>query len=285
MPALSTVKKTKVVPLPSLFATGPSSRLSDYHVHTEASMDSEENIFNVCSAALKAGLAEIAITNHFDCGYDVCRSVLAKSYPSIEHAAIEFGPQLPVKSGIEIGQATQFPEDEKFALDNYRFDFILGSMHNIRNHVDFYWMEHEDNPEELVKLYFDELIEMCEKCNFDVLAHLTYPLRYKAFLGKIDITLYDKEITRIFRLLAESGRGLEINTAGLRNPSFGLLSPTEDLLRLYKSLGGEIITFASDAHKATDVGAGFDKALAAAKTAGFTRYATYTDRIPAFVNF
>ena len=285
MTALSTIKKSETIPLPSPFVSDDKIRLSDYHMHTEASMDSEENILNTCSAAVKAGLAEIAVTDHFDCGYPECRTVLSKSYPSIEHAALEFGPQLAVKRGIEIGQATQYPDDAKFALDNYKFDFILGSMHNIRDHMDFYWMEHEDDPEELMKLYFDELIEMCENCDFDVLAHLTYPMCYKAFLGKIDITLYDKEITRIFRLLAESGRGLEINTAGLRNPAFNLLSPTAELVRLFKTLGGEIITFGSDAHKACDVGAGFTQALEAAKSAGFTQYATYTDRTPSFVKF
>lgn len=285
MPILSTEKSTlnAPIPLPFLFDTTP--HLSDYHTHTSASPDSEEKISNLCAAAVKAGLSEIAITDHYDCGNKECRDVIAASYPSIEYAISEFSPEIKIKKGIEIGQATQFPEDEEFVLKNYSFDFILGSIHNIRNHIDFYFMENESNPEELIKLYFDELIEMCEKCSFDVLAHLTYPLRYKAFINKIDLTLYDKQITRIFKLLAESGRGLEINTGGLRNPAFLKLSPTLELLKLYKSLGGEIITFGSDAHKAQDAAYGFDEALNAAKSAGFTRYAVYTNRVATLVNF
>ena len=272
-------------PIYSLFSTNKTPRLADYHLHTEASPDSNEKILNICASALKVGLSEIAITDHYDCGYKECRNVITASYPSIEYALMEFGPEIKIKRGIEIGQATQSPEDEKFVLDKFHFDFILGSIHNIRGHIDFYFMKNEPDPESLIKLYFDELIEMCENCTFDVLAHLTYPLRYAAFLNKIDLTLYDKQIVRIFRLLAESGRGLEINTGGLRNPNFNSLSPTEELLRLYKSLGGEIITFGSDAHKATDVASGFDKAITAAKNAGFTRYAVYTNRIPTLINF
>lgn len=285
MPTLSISENTIPKPLSAPFPSSGTPKLADYHLHTEASPDSEEKVLNICSSALKAGLAEIAITDHYDCGYKECRNVISASFPSVEYASIEFGPEIPIKKGIEIGQATQFPEDEKFVLDNYSFDFILGSIHNIRGYTDFYFMESVPNPEELIKLYFDELIEMCEKCSFDVLAHLTYPLRYTAFLDKIDLTLYDKQITRIFKLLSDTGRGLEINTGGLRNPKFNSLSPTEDLLRLYKSLGGEIITFGSDAHKADDVATGFKTAVTAAKNAGFSRYAVYTSRIPSLVNF
>ena len=285
MATLTAAENTTVSPLPSPFADEMPKRLSDYHTHTEASFDCKESIFNVCAAAVKAGLREICITDHYDCGYDVCRDTLAKTYPSIERAALEFGPELTVKKGLEVGEATQCHEDERFMLDNYRFDCLLGSMHNIRGNGDFYFMEVLEDPEGMIRKYFEELIEMCETCDFDVLAHLTYPLRYKAFHGIKDLSIYDKEITRIFRLLADTGRGLEINTGGLRISDYGLLLPTEDLLRYYKSLGGEIITFGSDAHEAASVAFGFEAAAAAAKAAGFRHYAVYNDRVPTLVEF
>ncbi|MBR5942405.1 MAG: histidinol-phosphatase HisJ family protein [Clostridia bacterium] len=283
MATITTVETPKTTPLPSPFATEKTNRLSDYHLHTEASFDCKESIYNVCAAAIKAGLREICITDHYDCGYDVCRSTLEASYPSIERAAMEFGPELTVKRGLEVGEATQCREDERYMLENYKFDCLLASLHNIRGNGDFYFMDVLKDPEGMIRKYFEELIEMCETCDFDVLAHLTYPLRYKAFYGIKDLSIYDKEITRIFRLLIDAGRGLEINTGGLRIREYNLLLPTEELLKYYKSLGGEIITFGSDAHEAASVAYGFDRAVAAAKAAGFKHYAVYTDRVPTLV--
>ena len=285
MSALTTLERTHAEPLPAPFAADAPKRLSDYHTHTEASPDSSENIFNLCAAAVKAGLSEICVTDHYDCGYPECRQVIAQSYPSIERAALEFGPVLTVKRGAEVGEATQCPEDEKFLLDNYRFDCLLGSMHNIRGNVDFYHMDVLPDPEGMIKTYFDELIEMCEEHDFDVLAHLTYPLRYKAFRGIKDLSIYDKEISRIFRLIVDSGRALEINTGGVRNHDYGLTDPWADIVKLYKSFGGELITIGSDAHTADVVAADFDTAVAIAKTAGFTHYAVYNDRVPTLVEF
>ena len=45
-----------------------------------------------------------------------------------------------------------------------------------------------------------------------------------------------------------------------------------------KEVGGEIITFGSDAHRAASVGSCFDVALEMARAAGFTRLATFEKR-------
>lgn len=259
--------------------------LSDYHTHTQASPDSNENISNICKKAIDLGLREIAITDHYDCIYEKCKDVLKESIEYIESAKKEFGSQLKIKAGIEMGEANQFPDLESYALKYYKYDFILASIHNIRNHIDFYWMKNEPEKQKLISLYFDELIEICQTCDFDVLAHLTYPLRYEAFWNGIDISLYENQITKIFKLLIENGKGLEINTAAVRTEHYKELAPTIDLIKYYKSLGGEIITFGSDAHKAEHIAADFELALKAAKQAGFTKYAVYNNRTPSFINF
>ncbi len=285
MSTLATIERTNPAPLPSPFATDEIKKLADYHTHTEASPDSKENIFNVCSAAVKAGLSEICITDHYDCGYKECRQVIAASYASIERAALEFEPVLKVKRGAEVGEATQNHDDERHLLDNYKFDCLLGSMHNIRGNVDFYFMDALPDPEGMLRMYFEELIEMCETCDFDVLAHLTYPMRYKGFLGIKDLSLFDKEISRILRLVADTGRALEINTGGVRNHDYRLTDPWPEFVRLYKSFGGEMITFGSDAHTADVVAADFNAAVDIAKAAGFTHYTVYNDRKPKLVEF
>ena len=51
---------------------------------------------------------------------------------------------------------------------------------------------------------------------------------------------------------------LEINTANLAK-GFTFPNPHTNIIKRYKELGGEYITIGSDAHKACDIGYGFDK--------------------------
>ncbi len=75
----------------------------------------------------------------------------------------------------------------------------------------------------------------------------------------------------------ERGKGLEINTSPLRRGQ-PEPCPSPEILRWYRELGGEILTFGSDAHTVGDVGADFDVALAIAQAAGFDRLATFERR-------
>ena len=53
-------------------------------------------------------------------------------------------------------------------------------------------------------------------------------------------------------------------------------------LKLYKELGGAVITVGSDAHLPEDVGSGFIEALGLVKKAGFDRIARYEKRMCLF---
>ena len=54
---------------------------------------------------------------------------------------------------------------------------------------------------------------MCKWGKFDILAHLTYPLRYINGIAKlnVDISQYNEIISESFRLLIQNGKGIEIN--------------------------------------------------------------------------
>ena len=90
---------------------------------------------------------------------------------------------------------------------------------------------------------------------------------------------YRDLIAEILRTLADNGLGLEINTAGLRR-EIGQTSPTLEYVKLFRDLGGEILTFGSDAHRAQDLGAGIECAMDMAKEAGFSYFAFFKKRNP-----
>ena len=94
--------------------------------------------------------------------------------------------------------------------------------------------------------------------DFDILAHLTYPLRYVSFkYGRnIDISCFYCKICEIYKVLIERGISLEVNTSRFRERYHYLLTPELPLLDLYLCLGGKRITLGSDAHIPENLGMG-----------------------------
>ena len=150
-----------------------------------------------------------------------------------------------------------------------------------------YWGSEEDfakiggTIDKLLKQYFDEIIEMLKWGKFDVLAHLTYPLRYFYSKSNLDIDLdkFKDQIDEILTLAAKKGKALEINTAALRQP-LNKLSPEVDIIKRFKELGGKYVSVGSDAHYAEHLSADIDMAYSAALEAGFDSITFFQKRTP-----
>lgn len=106
------------------------------------------------------------------------------------------------------------------------------------------------------------------------------------------IVRYDKEgiypfeklkpiIIEILKTVIEDGKGIEVNTSFHR---YGLsdMTPSRDILKLYRDLGGTIITIGSDSHKDEHLGAYIDEAKAELKTLGFDRFVTFDKMKPIY---
>ena len=187
--------------------------------------------------------------------------------------------------GIELGQATHdFELAEKIVSDK-RLDFVIGSTHKLPNYDDFAFIDYSkyDIPD-LMEKYFDETYKLCKWGKFDVLGHLTYLLRYTKCKGgfDLDISRFDEIIAESFRCLAQNGKGIEINTSGYRQ-GYGDSFPSLKYVKLFRDLGGEIITVGSDAHTVDDLGSCVDKGAETALAAGFTRLCYFKERKPCFI--
>ena len=91
----------------------------------------------------------------------------------------------------------EFNMSTKELLEKYRYDFVIGSMHNLRHSPDFsqfIWSEMDDSH---IEYYFRKSLEEIDKIiDFDginTVAHINYPVRYIRRAGK-DIK-YDVSIT------------------------------------------------------------------------------------------
>ena len=190
--------------------------------------------------------------------------------------------------GIELGQPLQAPEAAAEITAWKELDFIIGSQHMNRECADFYWLKYDGMSDgeisSLLEDYYAQVLEMCRFADFDVLGHLTYPLRYIVgdFGRSYDAEHFEEAVREIFKALISRGKGIEINTSGLRQKINSTMPPLE-YVKLYRELGGEILTIGSDSHRTADLGSGVETGAELAKAAGFKRIAYFEARKPLFI--
>ncbi len=262
--------------------------ISDSHTHSDCSRDGDDPTMMMCESAARLGLYALTLTDHCECntyvseGYD--RSI-RQSYFEARKAAAVFHNRLHVYAGAEIGQPMQNLTAAQDAVESCEFDFVLASVHNVRNMADFFELDYSHiEVNDALNRYFDEMLETIEWGRFDSLAHLTYPWRY--IVGErnltIDDSLFSKRIDQVLKLLIEKRKALEVNTSGLRQ-RLEKTMPDLPVLRRYRELGGKLVTIGSDAHRWADVGGGIEQGLRLLQQAGFHHFAVYIRREPKFL--
>lgn len=276
----------------------------DCHTHSRNSSDADnDTVRERCIKAMEIGLDAMAITDHCEINrfyekshYNITKPLIYDEFgfekgfrASISEtceAKDEFKGKFNLICGVELGQATYDTTlADKILLDE-RIDFVIGSVHELPNHEDFAFLDYskEDIPK-LMEENFQEVLKLCKWNGFDVLGHLTYALRYieGEYGCEVDLKPYKDIIAEIFKTIIKNGKGIEINSSGLRQ-KYKKAFPDLEFVKLYKDLGGEILSVGSDCHKTSDLAAGIPKAIEIAKAAGFEKIAYFKKRKPYFIN-
>ncbi len=262
----------------------------DCHCHSNHSSDAKDPMEMLFQSAYDQGLQGITITDHYDYGYyPTDEDFIASMAGSVAEyrriaASGRFDGKMKILLGMEMGEAIHNIEKAEEALALADFDFVLGSQHAVRGEVDFYFREFEsmDMVKEFDKMY-REMMELIGWGKIDVLSHLNYPIRYSMNrCGKtVAMEPFKEVLAELFHKVVQAGKGIEINTSGLRQNVGSPLPGLEDF-QLSKACGGEIVTLGSDAHNAGDVGADFEAAATLLKEAGFTHAAYFEKHNPVF---
>lgn len=166
---------------------------------------------------------------------------------------------IKVKFGLEVCYIPEKEDKLANILDEYKFDFLTGSVH----WIDGWGFDHPGqkelwksiNVKDVYKRYYHIMCDLCESGLFTGLAH---PDSIKCFgyIPDIDLTDLYNELSILLckqSMYAENNGGLQLNynsdlELGLNNK----------LLTVFKENGVTILT-ASDAHKQSDVGANISK--------------------------
>lgn len=269
--------------------------LTDQHIHCAVSQDSVAPMRDMVLASAKAGIGSMCFTDHCDLvewrTYELradCGEVPRRELDAREKMLASFGgkPPIPVYAGLELGEPLFEPELARSIAETPGLDFVLGSLHILQRHGDVWFIDYR-SPEhcrEVYEDYLDELIAIARLDFFDVMAHIGYPNRCMLRAGfdeEFTLGRYGEKIEALLKSLIDKGQGIEINCSGIRDGCGPFPSP--EIIRLYKSLGGEIITVGSDAHSPSDAGKCIAEGTQIIKDCGFDAVAVFKNRIPEFV--
>lgn len=261
----------------------------DFHTHTSFSPDSKASTEEMVIEAMKRGITDLAFTDHVDIDADIDAHDMdwdfdRKAYEdNINALSDRYGAEINLYKGLEIGIQPHLLKENTAIVNEIAFDFVIASVHSVERH-DLYhqkfFQRHTNH--EAVRVYFEEMYKSLVSFDaYSVVGHQDLYLRYKPELEEIKLTAYHDIVSEIYKHLIYSGKGLEVNSGGFR---YGLFenNPSDALLKLYRDMGGEIITLGSDAHTPEHLGFKYEENLERLKALGFKYICTFEGMKPIY---
>lgn len=246
--------------------------LADYHVHTGFSDDSTYPLRQAALDAVRLNLDELCFTEHvdygvkpewnqpdgarFEDGHPVTNCPYVPYLDELDRVREELRGKVTLRAGLELGvQTSTIGENHALVRTlGERLDFVICSIHQVDN-LEF-WngdFQRGRTQEEIHRAYYEELLGVVERFrDYTVLGHLDLIRRYDPF-GDYPFENVRDLVAAILRRVIEDGKGIEVNTSGIR---YGLddFQPSRQVLELYRDLGGTVVTVGSDSHRPEHLG-------------------------------
>jgi histidinol-phosphatase (PHP family) len=255
--------------------------LSDSHMHTEVSTDSEASAEVMAEQAVRLGMKSICITDHQDLDYPYEGFVFdTKPYwKKMREVQEKYRNQIQIRIGVETGLQPHVNGLLHDLINQDPYDFVIGSVHLVDRKDPYYRDEIGMTDEEMYRRYFEYTLECLKGTDgYQTLGHLDYAVRYGYDKGKsYSYQKFGDEIDAILRELIDRGIALEVNTAGLKY-HLGFPNPHPDVIKRYRELGGELITIGADAHRPEHIGYQFDVLEELLRACGVKYIAQFTGR-------
>ena len=254
--------------------------LADYHLHTHNSDDSEVKMYEYVEKALDMGFNELCFTDHKDYDVNDLNGIDSNKYLTEYNQVLnKYSKKINIKLGAEFGM--QIFNIDKFEnlFTSLPLDFVILSFHTVDRKTlwnrDFF---EGRTQKEYNERYYQEIIDVTKIYkNYSVLGHLDLIRRYDTSYYSFDKV--KDFIAEILEQIIKDGKGLEVNTSCFRY-KIPDLTPSVDILKLYKDLGGKILTLGSDSHSVAHFGAKISDVQKQLKELGFKYFYTFDKMVP-----
>jgi len=270
--------------------------LTDYHLHlraddpdaTPANSFTPANAERYRAAAGERGIAELGVSEHiyrFTQALELWRHPLWQEFArdDIDQYCAFVREQTDLRLGVEADFIPGGEERIATLLGARDFDYVVGSVHFLRDgalDMDAYsvW-DSGRSVEDIWRRYFETVGESARSGLFDIISHP-------------DLVKYwgpshpqgrrpDGDLRRYYEVavegIAESGVAVELSTAGLRKPA-GEMYPAPAFLQMCVEADVPV-ALSSDAHRAEDVGADYDRALELLAQLGVEQLSVFERRV------
>jgi len=242
--------------------------VEDLHVHTQFSKDSKEEPERYITLAIERGIKYLGFSDHIDLdptdkdyGYYRYEDALS-SYNMLKK---KYENNLNLFFATEVTYQQDLEKSIEKNISGRPYDYIIGSVHRLEGitfsgaHGMPFFKDKDENYS--YNMYFDELYRMVNTDFFQIVGHFDIIKRHGVSLyGSFKVEKYREKIKKILATIIEKNMVIEINSSGFR---FGLGEqyPTNDIIKMFRDLGGREVTIGSDAHSISNFGAYLEEAV------------------------
>ena len=260
--------------------------LLDYHIHTYLCKHADGTPEEYVESAIRNGITEIGFSDHcpWPPGFDPKYRMTADQFPLYRKIVLDLKaefPEIKIKYGLEVDWVGGRMDEVFSNIGKENFDYLIGSVHYIDDFPfdspDFAdkWNEKEFI-EKVWSRYFELLLEMVESGKFDIIGHFDLPKKFGYYPSAMD--RIGEMVKNIFKAAAKNKMAVEINTSGLRKPVKEMY-PSLDILKMANKAGIALV-LGSDSHSPIEIAANFADAVKLARSAGYDRICSYSQRKP-----
>lgn len=271
------------------------------HTHTRFSDGSDEPVKYV-EEAIRQGLSVLGFSDHSPVPFENNFAIREEKLPeyvaaisnlvitskSKEHhptSNIQYPTSLTILLGLEVDYIPAITQSFSSLRNAYPFDYLIGSVHLIRNDCDerLWFIDGPDievydkglkdifggDVRKAVTAYYRQLNRMIVKEKPDIIGHLDKIKMYnrERYFSENDPWYVDL-VDETLRLVKESECVIEVNTRGMYKKRSESLFPGEDILRKINAMNLPVI-ISSDAHKPHEISLLFPETKTFLKEIGF----------------
>lgn len=257
----------------------------DTHTHSKFSHDGHHPIAEIIAAAKERGMEYLAITDHCDYdylalpGYEVVPQLNLAGYLDEIEAVKQSATGIDLAIGLELGFHPLAVDLYKKSIPFERFDYIINSVHTVDSHDVYFpiFFEGTERQESYRKYLSGVLASVSAPYPYSTIGHIGYIAKNSVYDKKIiEYSDFSDILDSILKSIIEKDKTLEINS----NIRFDDSMPNISVLKRYQELGGENVTYGSDAHKIHRLGEGYEKIKEIALSLGFKYWTVYHKMTP-----